>query len=473
MTRSLRLLAGAAFALATGAAALAVGLPGQQLAFPHRRHARLFPLCAGCHDMSGARDAFYPEPAVCARCHDGQQTARVTWAPPTPKPGNVRFSHARHERATSRENPPLDCAACHATGTGRMQVGAARAPTCLDCHAHRATSHFADASCSTCHVSLAEASFTAQALQELPQPPDHGRADFLSTHGAGSGENANCRFCHVRDQCADCHVNSAAVQEIQQLPPAPPVLAVRALEPEYPVPESHERPDFITAHGRLARTSSCAACHTRESCTTCHTGRLPDAVAALTPASATEAPGVTIRQAGLARTAMPLTHAAPAFRIDHGNLAATRPESCSTCHARQECEACHDAPARPAYHPPNFMASHSSAAYTGRLECSNCHERTTFCRECHAQTGQTSTGRLVSPVFHDAEPLWLLRHGGAARRGLESCTSCHAQRDCLQCHSTLGAFKVNPHGRDFDARRAQERNPIICRACHVGDPIGR
>ncbi|HSR43481.1 MAG TPA: cytochrome c3 family protein, partial [Longimicrobiales bacterium] len=72
----------------------------------------------------------------------------------------------------------------------------------------------------------------------------------------------------------------------------------------------------------------------------------------------------------------------------------------------------------------------------------------------------------------DAEPLWLLRHGQAARQSLESCASCHTQRQCLQCHSTFGAFQVNPHGADFDARRAWERNPGVCLACHLESPFG-
>lgn len=81
-------------------------------------------------------------------------------------------------------------------------------------------------------------------------------------------------------------------------------------------------------------------------------------------------------------------------------------------------------------------------------------------------------GRL-GQGFHDAEPLWLLRHPQAARQGLESCTSCHTQQDCMQCHSTVGSFQVNPHGRDFDARRAQKRNAAICLACHLGNPLNR
>lgn len=105
------------------------------------------------------------------------------------------------------------------------------------------------------------------------------------------------------------------------------------------------------------------------------------------------------------------------------------------------------------------------------MECSNCHNTAAFCRECHIGVGVESVGRL-GPGYHDAEPVWLLRHATAARQGLEQCASCHTQQDCLQCHSQFGAFKVSPHGPDFDAERARDRNPWICRACHFSDPIG-
>jgi hypothetical protein len=81
------------------------------------------------------------------------------------------------------------------------------------------------------------------------------------------------------------------------------------------------------------------------------------------------------------------------------------------------------------------------------------------------------TGGRLGRGFHDAEPLWLLRHGQAARQGLESCASCHEQSQCMQCHSALGAFKVSPHGPDFDPRRAQKRNAAICLVCHLTDPL--
>jgi hypothetical protein len=74
--------------------------------------------------------------------------------------------------------------------------------------------------------------------------------------------------------------------------------------------------------------------------------------------------------------------------------------------------------------------------------------------------------------FHDAEPLWLLRHGQAARQSLESCAGCHAQKDCVRCHSDFGAFGVNPHREGFDAERAASRNARVCLECHFKNPVG-
>jgi hypothetical protein len=188
-------------------------------------------------------------------------------------------------------------------------------------------------------------------------------------------------------------------------------------------------------------------------------------VAGLPTRASVVAPGVALQASA------PESHERPRFDRTHGTLAAADPASCTTCHTQPFCAQCHDAPDRPVYHPTNFVTRHAADAWGRSQECATCHEVQLFCRSCHVQSGLEPQGRL-NAGFHDAEPVWLLRHGQAARQSLESCASCHQQRDCVQCHSELGAFKVNPHGSGFDARRARERNPQICRACHVGSPIG-
>jgi hypothetical protein len=240
-----------------------------------------------------------------------------------------------------------------------------------------------------------------------------------------------------------------------------------AASAEYPVPESHESPWFRTGHGKLLALpeASCATCHTKDDCASCHLPPLPIAADSFPPRSAVLAPGV-----GLFQDA-PGSHQTPRFQVTHGTLAAADPATCATCHSEPFCTQCHQAPARPSYHVSNFLASHASASWSRTLECSSCHQTQTFCRSCHLQSGFGAQGRL-NAGFHDAEPLWLLRHGQPARQALESCASCHTQQNCMQCHSDLGAFRVSPHGPGFNARRAWERSPATCAACHVRRPFG-
>jgi hypothetical protein len=160
---------------------------------------------------------------------------------------------------------------------------------------------------------------------------------------------------------------------------------------------------------------------------------------------------------------------APGFLTEHGPSAAAGQLTCSGCHERKMCADCHDGEGRRRFHIPDFVVRHASDAYGRQRECATCHNTESFCRACHAGAGLRAEGRL-DVAFHTGQPLWLLQHGQAARQGLESCTSCHTQRDCMQCHSALG-WSVSPHGPGFDGARMAKRNRAICRACHFGDPL--
>lgn len=517
----------------------------EQAGFPHAEHARLFPLCIGCHEgvPSGDRAEFYPDPSLCAQCHDGERQPRVEWAGPRPLLTNLDFSHPQHDRAAGEV---VRCETCHTPEGGpRMQVTLAEADRCFACHeAHPAQDHLVDATCTNCHLPLAETRFTLNRVQDLPEPQTHQDPLFLAeVHGTLAAQDpTRCATCHTRELCTACHVDVPAVPTIAQLPPRGAALELPAFTASYPVPASHLDPLWEVRHGRaMTSPAECSTCHTRNGCETCHSEpgtRTAGIVAQLPASAAVEAPGVV-----LARRA-PESHASPWFAMRHGEVAATRRETCSSCHAQQTfCTTCHlpvAASALPAgtagerrpetaatarlagrgapapalaraataadsvrlraaaaarihvphearaqrapapraarrateFHPAGFSTNHAAAAYGRRLDCAQCHEQRTFCRDCHTEAGFQARGRL-GQGYHDAEPVWLLRHGQAARQTLESCTTCHAQRDCLQCHSQLGAFRVNPHRSDFDARRAQRRNPAICFACHANDPVER
>lgn len=526
------------------AATAVLSQAGDDPGFPHERHSGLFPFCIACHEgvPTGDNAAFYPDPSLCLQCHDGVREERVTWAGPEREATNLRFSHPAHQEETPQQ---VECAECHTlAGTGRMAVVEAVPERCFSCHeAHPARDHFVDATCTNCHVPLAETRFALNRIRNLPEPATHQRPDFLAAlHGElAEADPTRCSTCHTRELCTTCHVDAPRVAAIGQVPDGRGRLELPRFQARYPVPPSHLQPDWEIRHGGEASVANCSTCHTRDGCETCHqepVTRSTQVIAQLPFRGEVEAPGVTMARR------LPESHLNPFFATRHGEAATTRPETCTTCHAKTPlCTSCHapiagsalpaatsgelrptlavnagagraaraaappaaraahgagadTVPARSAaaarihvpaerasappakraprsaeFHPAGFATHHASAAYSRRLDCAQCHNTRVFCKDCHEEAGFQARGRL-GQGFHDAEPVWLLRHGQAARQTLESCTTCHAQRDCLQCHSQLGAFRVNPHRADFDARRAQKRNPTVCYNCHLSDPLG-
>lgn len=468
--------------------------------FPHARHAKLFPTCTGCHAGVASGDAgrMFPAPPTCAACHDGTIQRRVNYAPPVRRgTGFLVFSHAAHAAKAS----DATCTSCHAApGASWMEVAKANPDRCASCHAHAAEPHLGDANvCTTCHRPLAAATMLSESrVATLPKPPSHSAADFASAHGvAARASIARCATCHARESCARCHVDARSSPVIQTLASDARVARVIAGKPAvYPMPASHASADFTLAHGAAARAAgaNCATCHTRPSCETCHTGEGARAALRGIPGPGeAAAPGVRLQRASPA--VVPSTSAtlaswtpqphrgdtirivrvhAPGFGTAHGNAAASGTLQCEGCHARSYCSTCHAGErATRRFHPANFVATHAPQAYGRDTDCSACHNPQAFCRSCHVQAGlavQRSTQR--SATFHNAQPLWLLLHGRAARQDLPSCTTCHQQTYCMQCHSQLGA-RINPHGPGFDAARMAARNSGICLSCHFTNPLGK
>src|SRR5690606_38198854 len=104
----------------------------------------------------------------------------------------------------------------------------------------------------------------------------------------------------VAASCATCHARNLCITCHVDAAESPVILALElddrapAYSASMPVPPSHLAPDFLRTHGRQAERggASCATCHTRQSCETCHTGAAPRIVAALPAASAGRAAGV-------------------------------------------------------------------------------------------------------------------------------------------------------------------------------------
>ncbi|HEX7336917.1 MAG TPA: hypothetical protein VF252_06890 [Gemmatimonadales bacterium] len=444
--------------------------------FDHWEHRGLFPRCASCH--AGIQDQAEPvwlAPGACADCHDGSIAETVRWQPPAALPAtNLRFTHRDHAEAVRRTTGAdslLDCRSCHAgPGADRMQVRLAVAQNCLDCHGVRARHLEApDTSCATCHLPLARAVRLARAdVADFPEPESHKAPGFeLKGHGRlarGSGTSpvsAACATCHARDFCSECHVNAPEVPAIQALALDPRSLAHKA---ELKAPPSHADPSFLQRHGRAARQSpmTCATCHAQESCLACHAGK-PATALAMPAAGPGRGKGAVIRRE------RPPSHGSD-FSELHGPVANARPETCNGCHVRPQCLDCHRptaADAAPGYHPAGFLSRHPAAAYSRETSCSDCHNRGQFCADCHVNAG-LSASRTLDAGYHDAKRSFLFGHGQAARQNLESCVACHAERDCLTCHSALGGRRFNPHGPGFDPATLRRKNSQACTACHGG-----
>ncbi len=467
---------GAALGIALAGAVGALAQFGGNATFRHEEHANLFPLsCITCHvgPVDSTRTV-WPDPVSCATCHDGEVEPRVAWVPPTVTPAsNLRFVHQTHARVTADS---VGCAACHVTNTGpRGVVHRSDAAQCVSCHVPNAAHlEVADRECATCHVPLAVASrLTRERVAGFPTPLSHGVPGFgLQGHGdqrtaAGMEQDTapitSCATCHAQDFCRNCHVNAPEVAAIQALASDPRSL-VHGFT--FAAPASHQDADFATGHRREANRlpARCATCHARPSCTACHVAPFPTAVAAMAMPAPDRAVGAVVSREP------PITHTA-VFREGHGAEATATPRACATCHARQDCLACHrpnpaGGAGRGDYHPTTFLARHPAAAYARQTTCADCHNVQQFCASCHQQAGLGGGNTTGGATYHDGKAAFFVGHGQAARQSLESCVSCHAERDCTTCHAAVGGRRFSPHGPNFDGERLRRRNPEMCIACH-------
>lgn len=450
-------------------------LEGQGAGFEHVRHAGFFPDCTTCHaGIAEEGQSIWPSPNSCAACHDGTNRRAVRFEPREgPRSTNLKFEHSVHTFVLEQ------CRLCHVESeevTDRMQVQRSVVSRCLACHGLEGT-HPAlpEEACGLCHTPLAQATqLSNESIARFPKPTSHEAQGFaLGGHGelaAVPGEApgtltiaSSCATCHVRNQCVTCHVNAPELAPIQALGTDP---RVGPLPSVLTAPQSHKRTDWQRTHGLEAGrpSSTCASCHTTESCLTCHSGFVPETIRALPS-------GGSGRGVGAQLTRTPPTSHSWDFRDRHGSDASARSKGCETCHVRETCLTCHrpDAAGAGDYHPAGFLSRHPASAWSREANCSDCHNPGQFCQDCHKQAGLVAGkfGGIGGRGYHDALPAFLVGHGQAARQGLESCASCHVERDCTRCHAARGiGFGFNPHGPGFNADRLKKKNPTLCIACH-------
>lgn len=168
-----------------------------------------------------------------------------------------------------------------------------------------------------------------------------------------------------------------------------------------------------TAHGAAVRfvrepvMSDCIACHNRREapvgCDACHEGRL--------------------ERDRIVRGPWQITHG-PQWESLHGmgDL-----DTCKTCHPAGYCERCHEVQVP---HGTEFGAQHGKLAIAKRAACEACHKQRSFCDGCHGAEMPHPKG-------------FLQRHSSIASSSKDPrCVGCHAQDDCLNCHS----YHIHPGG---------------------------
>lgn len=262
-------------------------------------------------------------------------------------------------------------------------------------------------------------------------------------------EGLGCVMCHAnvaqgqvypdRSLCASCHDGQMQPTVGWQPPTGPRGANLRFRHEVHPLMSTCE---VCHPRGGVVAVDQCLACHgiqgehqdaTVSTCETCHV-----------------------------QPPAPVSHG-HGWGDAHTSEAAAAPERCATCHVRSDCLDCHrPSGASPGggYHPADFLQRHPTSAYNRETSCSDCHNVGYFCQSCHQQAGLVAQ-RALGSGYHDGNRAFIAGHGQAARQNLESCVSCHAERDCLQCHTRL-----NPHGPDFDADRLRARNADMCAICH-------
>lgn len=330
---------------------------------------------------------------------------------------------------------------------------AARGTTCVACHAAAATSRSAV-------------------------------DDLLPTE-------ADCRTCHAIDRadptkvatpvaaCAGCHVGYTRGAVVQRVNIAPSPLKFDH--------SAHAKQTCESCHGdlrqidlattaQLPSMASCLTCHTKGSeqrhCTDCHLGRTGGLVETTFP-HGTLVP---------LRTGLGDEHDA-LFARDHRQQASRADATCGACHEQAECQDCHQGVIKPLdFHQGNYLLVHATEAKRGRPDCGACHRLQTFCVACHERSGIGTRGESEydsgnpGQRFHPAG--WASpgpgpnMHAGAARRGINSCVSCHREEDCLQCHSAeAGALRVSPHPAGWRGslrcRMLDRGNRRMCLRCHI------
>ena len=185
---------------------------------------------------------------------------------------------------------------------------------------------------------------------------------------------------------------------------------------------------------------------------------------------------------------------------NHADTARGDEQYCSNCHQEKFCLDCHNGVSRPlTIHPNNWIITHPISARRNSPTCTSCHRTQTFCLDCHKRSKVATTIELNPTAnaqgfssklgaFHpdgwvqgtngkidNNVPRGPTHHSFHAQRNIRQCASCHTERTCTNCHSSIShpgsANAINPHGRTFGKSRKckalRATNRRVCEKCHL------
>jgi hypothetical protein len=195
-------------------------------------------------------------------------------------------------------------------------------------------------------------------------------------------------------------------------------------------------------------------------------------------------------------------HAAATSHAGSDNLLPSM-DACSSCHDvsdAQQCATCHTNPDEPGPAERRTTVAqkfpHATHLAAG-TDCATCHGRTdaaepelpakALCRTCHATASGQSDCVLCHAESESLRPTshttgWGEVHPSAARLDQASCSDCHTEQDCQDCHAGDNVRpRVHPLNYAFnhalDARGGEitcagcHEDPQYCQACHLAERI--
>jgi hypothetical protein len=197
----------------------------------------------------------------------------------------------------------------------------------------------------------------------------------------------------------------------------------------------------------------------------------------------------SVRDAGLAtRDHLPRMPTCLGCHAQTGPAAGDARGECTVCHLSEEGQRIRTEfptgtllPPRwlgGADHGPGWSERHKHVAASNTALCSTCHEERE-CVDCH-------DGRVRPRRIHPND--WLSLHAAAAKQGSPTCTDCHRQQSfCLSCHQRVGVSARGPDARSAERGRFHppaaiwsgatvgaghhgweaKRNLNVCVSCHT------